>query len=164
MITVLWSLLRANWKPLAVIVVSLAVIGWFSHVRYEAGEAHVQGLWDEDKAAAAKALADATARAEATAEADRQHAQEIENGLVQKLAAATANGSDLADRLRKYAARRCPAVPAPAGAPGEPDAAPGEPADGRSVDAALTAHLAACARDAERLQAWHQWYGGLIQR
>jgi len=164
MIGLALSLLRANWKPLAIGLVLFSLGLWIRHSGYEAGEAHVQAAWDEYKAEAAQALADATARAEATAEADRQHAQEIENGLVQKLAAADVAGRDLADRLRRYAARRCPAVPAAAGAPGEPDAAPGEPADGRSVDAALTAHLAACARDAARLESFQQWYGGLIQR
>lgn len=93
--------------------------------------------------------------------------QEIENDLKPKLDAATADGLSLAARLREHSRRRVCTVPSPSSSPALPDPASGESGDsegaGSAVDAALEAHLGACARDSERLSQWQAFYEGLRQ-
>lgn len=143
----------------AVLAIAFAV-GYYGHVRYEAGKAVVQAELDAQRAAWQTQY---DAKAAETARVEEQRDQlkwSIENDLKPKLEAATSVADDLAVSLRNYRARRCP-VPATAGSASEPGGAGGEPADGDGVEEALGAHLGACARDAERLTAWQRFYEGL---
>lgn len=119
----------------------------------------------DSAAVVAQAASDAAKMAERQAAEDRLAAERVSNELRVQMAAADGRARDLADRLRRYQAGRCPdSVPAAAGAPrGAPDA-PGEPVDGDRVGAATAAHLAACAADAARLGGWIEWWGEVSAR
>lgn len=133
---------------LAVAVALVAAIFATYRQAYEAGlesgRAGVLADWHADTAR------QETARLEALARSQRA-AQEVERGLSEKLAAATARGDDLADRLREHIAAQARAG-LRAGGPACPaDGAGRIPSDEAAVGAALAGHLAACDRDAERL-------------
>jgi len=146
----------------AVLAAILGGVWWFSHARYTAGEAagraQVQADWDAATKAQRAAVAVAEAEKAEKEKADRKAAQEVEDGLREQLAASDAAGRDTARRLRDYAARanRC-AVPGAAAPAGQPKGSGGESGDPAGVGPALEDHLAACARDAERLDAWEAW-------
>jgi hypothetical protein len=57
------------------LVVLLAGGWWYGHVRYSAGRADVQALWDADKAVVTTALLDAAPPADAKVEAEGREAQ-----------------------------------------------------------------------------------------
>jgi hypothetical protein len=143
--------------PHLIVVALLAGGAWaLHHHGVKAGRAEVQIQW-------AAAIAKATVEAVKKEEADAEHAKKLQDELVKKdglLAAATADGRSLAERLRNAQARAC--LPPAAGPAGGLGSAPGEPADGlpaqSAVDAAVEDHFAACARDAERLLGFQQWW------
>jgi hypothetical protein len=114
---------------------------------------------------AEQARADAEADARRIVEHQARVGREIERDLSTRLAGADARARDLAGRLRRALAAAGPAcggaVPGDADAPGEPAAAAGEPADAGEAGAAVAAHLAACERDASRLEGWQTWWAGV---
>jgi hypothetical protein len=71
--------------------------------------------------------------------------------------AAESTARDLAGRLRQHYARACPDPVRVPDSASNPDAAPGEPAAGGGVEAAVGGVLAACERDAARLTALQEW-------
>lgn len=136
------------WLGLA-LAVTLTAAGWFGYraahrAGYEAGSAVVKAEWYADRARAAEAATQALRAAHAKRE-------EVERDLESKLGDADRRGRELARRLRHPPA--CP-VPAPSAAPGAADGAAGESGD---EGAALADHLAACERDAERLEELQRW-------
>ena len=153
------------------LVVLVALMGWRVsawHDAYRSLQATEKALertraeldiCTSDAAVAEQAYTDAAEQAETIAAEQRAAAQRVEHELQSRLAAADAGARDLARRLRDYQTRpsRCP-VPSGSGAAGELAGAAGEPADGQGVDAAAEAHFVACARDAERLAGWQQWW------
>ena len=142
-------------NPRALIAVLLIAAGfagfWYAHKRgYEAGSAAVRAAWGQDRARAAEA---ATAALRASQEAyarEIARRDEVERGLQAKLAGSDARADGLARRLRGYLGRSCPLPEADTPA-SVPDDSPGVPGDEGAVGEALTAHLAACERDATRL-------------
>jgi len=143
---------------------AVVALGWFAYNwAYERGEAtgraEVQAEWDaeNEEIARQRALQEATARAKE--EADRKAAEEIQDALQEKLDSADARARDLARRLRQYQARACAStVPQDAGSAPLVDPAAGVPEDGGTAGQLLEEHLAACARDAERLSGWQDWW------
>jgi len=112
-----------------------------------------------------QAAAQAATLAERQAAADRAAAERVSHALQTRLADADRAGRELARRLHDYQNGRCAdAVPAAAGAAAEPAGASGEPADdaqtgGGAVDVVHAEVLAACGRDALRLEGWITWWG-----
>lgn len=112
----------------------------------------------------AQAAREAVLAAAQQAEADRLTAERVSRDLRAQMAAADGRARDLADRLRRYQARRCPdPVPAAADPAGNAADAAGEPAGdaqagASAVDAAHAALLTACASDATRLASWIDWW------
>ena len=165
------------WVKVVALVAAVALVAWAgnrvtvwhdSHVRLEATEKALAKSAAElsqctaSATAAALAYAQAAQLAETTAAADRVTAERIERDTQNRLAAADARGRDLARRLHDDEARRCSgAVPTAAGPAAEPAATAGEPGNGDTVGDAIAAHLAACARDAERLSNWQWWWEGV---
>lgn len=119
----------------------------------------------EATTAAAIAYAEAVHKAQATAEQERKATEEIDREYRTRIAAADSTARGLAERLRDYQARRC-SGPVPAAADPAPGGAPpgGEPGDGAEVDRRTAGHLAACARDAEALNGWNDWWDGVERR
>jgi hypothetical protein len=125
----------------------LAGLGWFGYRAayqggYKAGSDAVRAEWNLDIARIEKAAREAQAR-------EYEKHQEIERGLSQKLATADARGRDLGRRLRNALATPCRMPEGPT--PGPTDGPAGESGDPEEIGEALTEHLAACERDAERL-------------
>lgn len=103
-----------------------------------------------------------TERTAKTIEADRKVTEEVERGLQTKIAAADATARDLARRLRDYqSGRRGCALPAPTAAAPVGTTPGGEPGDGDGTEQLVAEHFAACARDAEALNAWNDWWDGI---
>lgn len=156
-----WLTLRLGLY--AVACAALVGVGlWYGSSRYDAGAASVQRDWDAAKTAQLEEVEKAAAAARAREARDRQIAQEEQRALQARLAAADAGARDLAGRLRHYQAR-----PSGCAVPGAPDPAPGADSAGGEqvhrgeVEAATAEHFAACARDAERLDRWNAWWGGV---
>ena len=141
-------------------IAGLALAGLVSvgiHRVYNAGQESVQVKWDAERAIQQKAFDDAAAET-ARIDAERNRlTQEIENVLKPKLALADLAARDVARELRSYRARLA-ALSQAAGPAPEPDAAGGIPGDPAGAE---EDHFAACARDAERLNGWIEWYGSL---
>lgn len=118
----------------------------------------------DSAAVVAQAAREAVLAAAQQAEADRLTAERVSRDLRAQMAAADGRARDLADRLRRYQARRCPdPVPAAADPAGNAADAAGEPAGdaqagASAVDAAHAALLTACASDATRLASWIDWW------
>ena len=144
------------------LVVLLASGWWYGHVRYSAGEAAVQALWDADKVVAAKAVLDAASRADDIRRADAAISEQVQHDLETRALAADARNADLARRLRDAEVRACRgSVPGPASAaPGVAPAAPG-PASDRGIAEAVAAVVSACESDSSRLLGWQDWYRGI---
>jgi len=122
------------------LVVLLAGGWWYGHVRYSAGRADVQALWDADKAVVTTAL----------------------DELQAKLDAAAAGRDDLARRLRRYAARTCDrAVPGPAPAASGTAAAAAESGSDRGVAEATADVVTACRADSAVVEGWQAWWRGI---
>jgi hypothetical protein len=168
--TLVLAWLAKHWRLLAIAGAGLLCVSlllWFGHSRYAAGEAagraHVQKLWEADRAAQEAAYGAAVRATNARIEADRKVAEEVERDLQTKLAAADASGRDLGRRLSDYIARarRC-AVPPASPATGVPDApgAPGGDPEARravEIDRAVEDTLAECKTNATDLDAWFEW-------
>jgi len=137
---------------------------FYGHARFEAGQKEVQGRWNEERVIAAVKLAEETARVQLLETKYTRLAKEMEDDLKPRLADATASSADLARRLRNAASRTCSGsavrLPAPT-APGSSGSA-AEPGNGSglgaTVDAAIEAHLGACAQDAVALEGWQEWW------
>jgi hypothetical protein len=144
------------------LVVLLAGGWWYGHVRYSAGRADVQALWDADKAVVTTALLDAASRADAIRRADAATARKVQDELQAKLDAAAAGRDDLARRLRLYAARTCDrAVSGPASPPAGTTPAAPEPRSDSGIAAATAAVVSACESDSSLLLGWQDWYRGV---
>ena len=124
-------------------------IWYFGHVRYTAG-------YDKSQAEVAAEVAKATAETARIEEERVKLSARIENELQPKLAKADADARDLARRLR-IATRRS-ALPEAPGGPSGPDAPGGESTDLGSLE---ESHFAACAKDAERLNGWIEFYSSI---
>lgn len=175
MIPLVWpaAIKALPWRAIgaATVVAVVAFAGWRVSVWHDAYKrlqatekalatrtAEAQQCADRE-AVAALAYADAARQAESVAAADKATAERIQRELQINLAAADRTGRDLARRLRDYQARRCgSAVPAAAGASVELTGTAGEPSVGSVVERATAEHFAACAKDAERLSGWQQWW------
>ena len=133
------------------LVAALLSCLWYAHrTGYKAGTAAVEAKWgaarvEAEKAATAALLASQQAYAREIARRD-----EVERGLQAKLAGSDARANSLARRLRYALGSACPLPQTDTPAPVADDA-PGVPGDEGAVGEALTAHLAACERDATRL-------------
>lgn len=136
----------------------LAGVWYYGHTRYEAGKAIVQDELDRQRFAWQDAYDKQAADTAKIEEARDQLKWRIERELEPRLAAATDRGATLAARLREHAGRRVCALPEAAGTAAEPDGTGRESDDGGRIDAAVERHLAACARDAERLNGWREWW------
>ena len=163
------ALIWANRQWIAYLLVALAIAGAifrFGSVRYAAGEAagraHVQALWDDQQAAQAKAV-EAQARAVAAQiEKDRKVAQEVDRVYRERTQAADSIARDTARRLHdaQARARRC-AVSGAASSPRVVAPPGGESADGATLDRLDEDHHAACAHDAQTVNAWFDWCDGV---
>ena len=160
------------------IVLSAVLIGsywWQARYHYgrgeDAGAARVQAAWDDADRARAAALAAYRKTLDDEAKAQAAEARRQEESLREQVQIADARGRDLARRLREHEqrerARRLSAAVLP-GSAACADAAGGIPGDGgaprTAVDAALEEHLAACARDAERLDGWRRWHASVTAK
>lgn len=161
---VLLKFLRANWQAiagvLATVLVGLMAYNWAHDRGYQEGVTEVQEKWAAQELAEFEASQKLAEAARAKEEADRKVAQEIEDELRQDLSDRDAYARGLAQRLRDYEAardreRRLSAAACPA--PGA-DGASGESGSDGAIGQAVEEVLAAAARDAERLNAWIQWY------
>ena len=129
---------------------------------YDAGRDSVQAKWDAERAVQQAALDAATAE---TARIDAERVkltEEIQNDLRPKLDATESANRDLARRLLNYSSRPRSALPEIPGSPGDTDSTSRIGSDesnpGNRVGEALNNHLAACDRDAIRLNGFIQWY------
>ena len=145
------------------LVVLLAGGWWYGHVRYSAGRADVQALWDADKAVVTTALLDAASRADAIRRADAAISEQVQHDLQTRALAADARNADLTRRLREHEARACrspvsgPAGPSAGTAPAGP-----EPGSDRGIAPAVAAVVSACESDSSRLLGWQDWYRGVV--
>jgi hypothetical protein len=144
-------------KVWAAVAVALLAAGWFGFLTayrsgHEAGAAAVRADWSEYMVKSEQAATKALREAQAAYEADMRRREGVERDLQAKLGAADRRGRDLARRLRTQACPGAAYDTAPV-----PDGASGESGDAGEVDAALAAHLAACERDAERLEGLQRW-------
>lgn len=144
------------------LAVLLASGWWYGHVRYNAGQADVQALWDADKAAATQALLAAARRADDIRRADAAISEQVQHDLQTRALAADARNADLTRRLREHEARACrspvsgPAGPSAGTAPAGP-----EPGSDRGIAPAVAAVVSACESDASVLIGWQDWYRGV---
>lgn len=159
-----WRLVGAGAALLALVAGVLFLRNHWISLGEASGRAEVQATLDHtlEEIARQSALQEATARAKE--EADRQAALEIQNELESSLRDVTERADSLARRLRDYQSRdRARRLSEAAAAASGAGSAPGESSDsgeaGTAVDLALEAHLGACARDAERLAGWQEWWG-----
>ena len=127
----------------------VAAVWYYGHTRYNAGQ-------DDIRAEVAEQVAKATAET-VRIETERDAiSRRIESELLPRIQDADANARDLARRLRIATSRR--AVPQATGTAADAATPGGEPADGGDIERATEDHFAACARDAERLNGWIEWY------
>ena len=163
------SLLWKSRRLIAYALVVAALVGLlflYGHRRYAAGEAagraHVQAAWDDQQAAQAAAV-EAQARAVAAQiEKDRKVAQEVDRVYRERTQAADSIARDTARRLHdaQARARRC-AVSGAASSPRVVAPPGGESADGATLDRLDEDHHAACAHDAQTVNAWVDWCDGV---
>lgn len=144
------------------LVVLLAGVGWYGHVRYNAGQADVQARWDADKAVATKALLDAASRADDIRRADAAISEQVQHDLETRALAADARNADLTRRLRDYETRACRGtVSEPSRTASGASAATPEPGSDRGIAEATAAVVSACESDASVLIGWQDWYRGV---
>ena len=145
-------ILLKYWPHLLGLLGLIAGLWWFGNTRYEAGQADVRAEWD-------RAIIIAQEQADKKEAADAAIAKAMQDELTRvggSLDAATARGRTLAARLSEALRRAC--VPeTPGAAPGADDPT-GESGDGGAIERALGSHVEACARDAERLGSWQEWW------
>lgn len=124
---------------------------WYAHrTGYKAGTAAVEARWGAARVEAEKAATAALLASQQAYERDMVRRDGVERGLQTKLAGSDARANSLARRLRYALGSACPLPQTDTPAP-VPDDSPGESGDEGAVEEALTAHLAACERDATRL-------------
>jgi hypothetical protein len=124
---------------------------WYAHrTGYKAGTAAVEARWGAARVEAEKATTAALLSSQQAYERDMVRRDGVERDLQAKLAGSDARANDLARRLRYALGSACslPQTDTPAPVPDDAPRVPGDPAE---VGEALTAHLAACERDATRL-------------
>ena len=135
------------------LIVALLSGLWYAHrTGYKAGAAAVEARWGAARVEAEKATTAALLSTWQAYERDMVRRDGVERGLQAKLAGSDARADGLARRLRYALGSACPLPQAdtPATVPDDAPRVPGDPAE---VGEALTAHLAACERDATRLGA-----------
>jgi hypothetical protein len=122
---------------------------WYAHrTGYKAGAATVEARWGAARVEAEKAATAALLESQQAYERDMVRRDGVERGLQAKLAGSDARANGLARRLRYALGSACPVS--------GHDTAPvlDDPArvasNAGAVGKALTAHLAACERDATR--------------
>jgi len=145
------------YGAIAALALAVATGLYGFHVGDKAGSNRIQVAWDKDKAAITAAAAHAQAEDAVRLQSAQARNEELTNAnsaLQASVAASTANGADLALRLRhalSAPAHSCTVLAA--GGESEPFGASGVPAAASGVDQALAAYDAACQRDAARLNA-----------
>ena len=161
------KLLTSRWTLAGVVLIALSsgvlYYGHTQRVKGEAaGRAEVQARWDHSEAEKAAESARLAATARAKEDADKQSAKRIQDALQQKLDFADSRARDLARRLSAYQARSGqPSLPqAPGSAPVADPPAGVSPGSG-AVEQAAESAFGACARDAERLAGWQEWWGAV---
>lgn len=135
------------------LIVALLSGLWYAHrTGYKAGIAAVEARWGAARVEAEKAATAALLSTRQAYERDMVRRDEVERGLQAKLAGSNARADGLARRLRHALGSACPLpqTSTPAPVPNDPAR---ESGDEGAVGAALTAHFAACERDATRLGA-----------
>ena len=136
----------------ALIAALLSCLWAYHRTGYKAGTAAVEARWGAARVEAEKAATAALLASQQAYERDMVRRDGVERGLQAKLAGSDARANGLARRLRHALGSACPLPQTDTPAP-VPDDAPGESGDEGAVGEALTAHLAACERDATRLGA-----------
>ncbi len=162
-----WSFVKLNWKPIAVVIIALAV--WFAlrhygDSRYSQGRADELAIWTPRLAAAEKAKAAAEARTASIDAASNTIVAEQEARHAETIAALNARAADadrrfraLGVRLATANSRRC-SVPEMAGSePGDAGAAEVE-RRAAEAGASIGATGRDCADDAARVEFWSRWY------
>jgi hypothetical protein len=123
---------------------------WYAHrTGYKAGTAAVEARWGAARVEAEKAFTAALLASQQAYERDMVRRDGVERGLQAKLAGSDARADGLARRLRYALGSACPVSQTDTPAP-VPDGAAGVTGNAGAVGEALTAHLAACERDATR--------------
>jgi len=123
---------------------------WYAHrTGYKAGTAAVEARWGAARVEAEKAFTAALLASQQAYERDMVRRDEVERGLQAKLAGSDARADGLARRLRYALGSACPVSQTDTPAPVS-DGAAGVTGNEGAVGEALTAHLAACERDATR--------------
>lgn len=159
-----------KYLPHLIVAAIVATAVWsFSNARYSAGEAagaaQVRAEWDAEKRAIAAENARLEEEKVAKEKSDQAAAKEIQDALQQKLDSADSRARDLARRLSVYQARdRQRGLPADAGPASGPDSAAGEPGSDGAIGQATEEAFGACARDAERLAGWQEWWARVGDR
>ena len=125
---------------------------FYGHSRYNAGQADVRAEVAEQ---VAKATVE-TARIEAERD---QISRKLENDILPRLQDATDRANSLAGRLRQHSHSR-PMPQAPGAAP-SPSGEAREPSGDGGVEQATERVFESCARDAERLKGWQDWYSAI---
>jgi hypothetical protein len=133
------------------LVAALLSCLWYAHrTGYKAGIATVEARWGAARVEAEKAFTAALLESQQAYERDMVRRDGVERGLQAKLAGSDARADGLARRLRYALGNACPVSQTDTPAP-VPDDPSGVTGDEGAVGEALTAHLAACERDATRL-------------
>lgn len=142
--------------PYKLLGVAVLLIGAFAY-----GKFNERMKWEADRAVY---MVEYESRVKETEQLERRNAalvRKIEEDT-QRIAAADAAAADVARRLSAYQARaRHCAVSQAAGSTGDSSQTSGESGDAQGIERATERHLAACARDAERLTMWQEFYSGL---
>lgn len=161
------------------LLIGLAVLAWrvsawhSAYERVDAMEAELAATKAEIEQARASIVVSAETyateinRGRMVAEENRRHANAQEAALKASLAQSDARGRDLARRLWDAAAQvsACRSTASgPASTAADPAGASGEPFDSEGVGGRLASHLAACERDATRLDGWREWWSGVRER
>lgn len=155
------SVIPALYRYLGGILILALVVGGIYFKGRSDGKEVVQAELDAQRATWQQQFDKQSADTARIEEQRDQLTWRIENELQPKLAAVTAGADDLAGKLRQYTRRRVCAVSEAAGSTAVPDSAGRVPSDSDPVEAALGDHIAACARDAERLTGWQEFYEAL---
>jgi hypothetical protein len=152
------SLIPAPYRFIALALIAAVIVGGAYLKGRGDGKAVVQAELDEQRATWQQQFDRQVADSAAKEAEFKAIAKAKEDEIKASLEAATVAGADLAARLRNHQrAGRC-AVSQPAGAAGGADGTSGIDADSDPVEQATGRHIEACARDAERLNGWIDWF------
>jgi hypothetical protein len=140
----------------------VAAVAYVHQRAFNAGEAKIQARWDADKAIQKLAYDKAAAETARIEEQRDQLSYRIDHVLKPKLAATESANRDLASRVLNYSSRPRSAVPEISNGTRGPSVTVRIGGDESKPDdrvrEALSLHLAACDRDAIRLNGWIEWY------